>query len=40
MLGQSESDEAAAPAFAPPTVSDDHLAEEESLELSEDLPVG
>ena len=40
VLEQSESDEAVAPALAPPTVSDDHLADAESLELSEDLPVG
>ena len=30
----------AVPALAAPSDTDDHLTEEESLELSEDLPVG
>ena len=36
----AESDEAAPTVFAAPGNSDDHLIEGESLELSEDLPVG
>jgi hypothetical protein len=39
-IEESESGAAATPGLPAPSSSDDHLTEEESLELSEDLPVG